>query len=100
MANKEDRNSTYSKEMDELIGSKKETNIKFKVKEKTFTILEIYDVLGQRVNTLIRKELAAGEYTIIWRGIDEKGKKVPSGIYMSLLKVNGRSFSKKMVLIR
>ena len=77
-----------------------QTNIKFKVKEKTFTILEIYDVLGQRVNTLVRKELAAGEYTIIWRGIDEKGKKVPSGIYMSLLKVNGRSFSKKMVLIR
>ncbi|UCF63506.1 MAG: T9SS type A sorting domain-containing protein [bacterium] len=62
--------------------------------------LTIYDILGQRINTLINEELGSGQYEIMWDGKNDRGISVPSGIYLYRLQAGTYRFSKKMYLLR
>lgn len=64
------------------------------------TTLTIYNILGQRVRTLVDEDKLPGEYKVIWDGKDNWGKEVSSGIYFYQLKADEYSEVKKMVLIR
>lgn len=44
--------------------------------------LEIYDVMGRKVGTLVDGSKSAGYYTVVWNGKDETGKDVSSGVYL------------------
>ena len=63
--------------------------------------LVIYNLLGQRVRTLVRGELDSGEYSIVWDGRDDLGREVSSGIYFYRLSIDDGKWAKtrKMVLI-
>ncbi|MCS7250703.1 MAG: T9SS type A sorting domain-containing protein, partial [candidate division WOR-3 bacterium] len=43
--------------------------------------IDIYDLTGRHIRTLINKELKAGTHTIIWDKKDNKGREVSKGIY-------------------
>jgi hypothetical protein len=62
--------------------------------------VEIFNIAGQRVRTLLRGELGAGQYRLMWDGSDEQGRPAGSGIYF--LQVQAGSFrqTKKLVLLR
>ena len=62
--------------------------------------LEIYNILGNRVRTLIDDRLVAGHKSITWDGKDNQGKQVTSGIYFYRLKAGDFTESKKMVIVR
>jgi len=62
--------------------------------------LEIYNTLGQHVNTLVHENKPPGEYKIIWDGRDKSGKGVTSGVYFYRLKAGDFSEVKKMILLR
>jgi hypothetical protein len=62
--------------------------------------LAIYDVSGRLVRRLIGAQLVAGTFRIEWDGKDEQGQGAPSGIYFAKLTAAGRTFSRKMVVIR
>lgn len=62
--------------------------------------LEVFNILGQTVKTLIDEPLPPGQYSIIWDGTDIDGKKVASGIYLYRLKVGDADKTKKMVLLK
>jgi hypothetical protein len=62
--------------------------------------LVIYDVSGRLVRRLAGARLVAGRYRIEWDGRDEGGKSAPSGIYFARLAAAGRTFNRKMILIR
>jgi hypothetical protein len=64
------------------------------------TTLKIYNILGQKVRTLVDEEKAPGNYNIIWDGKDDSGKEVASGIYFYQLKTKDYTATKKMVLLR
>jgi L-ascorbate metabolism protein UlaG (beta-lactamase superfamily) len=76
------------------------TNIRFTLPSSSFTKLEIFDSLGQLVNTIISHNLNAGEYSMSWNSTNQTGKYVSSGIYIYRLTTNKSSFSNKMVLLR
>ncbi|NIV04501.1 MAG: hypothetical protein GWN59_07860, partial [Calditrichae bacterium] len=42
--------------------------------------LSIYNVIGQKVRTLVHRRQPAGNYQVRWEGTNEKGKNVSSGI--------------------
>jgi hypothetical protein len=68
------------------------TTISFAIERVAATTLEVYNVLGQRVATLISQQLAPGNYTTRWNGTDDHGAYVSSGVYflhMSANTVNG-----------
>ena len=60
--------------------------------------LIIYNILGQKVRTLVNQSLEPGEHSIVWNGTDNKGRSVASGIYFYRMKAGNYSETKKMVL--
>ena len=72
----------------------------FMVHSPIHTTLTIYNVLGQKVRTLVDEFKLPGEHRVIWDGKDEKGNPVSSGVYFYKLKVGDFSQVKKMLLIK
>lgn len=62
--------------------------------------LEIFDVLGRRVRTLVDGWTSIGDHSIPWDGTDSDGLQVSSGIYFYRLTTETQSLSKKMLLLK
>ncbi len=62
--------------------------------------LVIFNLLGDEVRTLVRKNQAAGYYNIIWDGRDNSGMTVSAGTYVYQIKAGKFIQSKKMTLLR
>lgn len=77
-----------------------ETNIAFELKESGNVSIEIYNLKGQKVKTLVNDYRSAGDHTVMWNGTDENNNAVSSGIYYYKMKANGDSATKKMVLMK
>ncbi|MCK4428374.1 MAG: T9SS type A sorting domain-containing protein, partial [candidate division Zixibacteria bacterium] len=72
----------------------------FMVHSPIHTTLQIYNILGQKVRTLVDEPKEAGTYELIWDGKDDLGKDVASGIYFYQLTAGDYKYTKKMTLIR
>jgi hypothetical protein len=59
----------------------KTTNISYSLKETDDVTLMIYNTNGEEVRTLYSGAQSAGSYSTTWDGLDNSGKRVPSGIY-------------------
>ena len=62
--------------------------------------LSVYNMMGQKVITLIDKEMHAGSHSIVWDGKDDKHKSLASGVYLYRMEVDGFVQTKKLVLMR
>ncbi len=62
--------------------------------------LEIFDVRGARVATLVDGIQSPGEYTVGWSGMSDTGNAVASGVYFYRLETPGQVLTRKMVLVR
>jgi hypothetical protein len=76
------------------------TKIEFTLAKSGFATLQIYDVLGRKVRTLVSEELSSGYKSVIWDGKNDDGKDVASGVYFYQLKVGDFSEPKKMLLLK
>ena len=76
------------------------TAIAFYLSEPAIIDLSIIDLLGNTVKKLIHEERPADNSSIYWDGKNMIGENVTSGIYFFLLKINGMSLKRKMVLIK
>jgi len=76
------------------------TTISFKIPQKSKVFLEILDIFGKRIKTLIDDEIESGEYKIIWDGTDEYNNRVSAGIYFYRLSSGKISLTKKMVFLK
>lgn len=76
------------------------TRLSYSIPNTTFVALQIYNILGEHVITLVNKGQAAGFYEVAWEGRDKNGQFVPNGIYLSILTTNKGVQSRKMVLAR
>jgi hypothetical protein len=62
--------------------------------------LDIYDLTGALVNTLVAENLSEGQHSVIWDGFDYSGKPVSSGVYFYRLQDSGGSEMRKMTLLK
>ena len=76
------------------------TTINYQIPEAGFVNLVIYNVLGERVKTLVNKHQNAGYYRITWESDNEAGEALSSGIYLYQLEVNNFKANYKMTLSR
>lgn len=79
------------------------TTIGFGVPEQAsnaFVSLSVYNLLGQRVRTLIRQNLPAGTYSVIWDAKNDAGASVPSGVYFYRLDAANFNEIRKMTFLR
>jgi hypothetical protein len=72
-----------------------ETSIRFSLAEEGFTQLDVYNLIGEQIVSLVRGEIAAGEHTIRFNASN-----LPSGIYFYQLQQGSRLDLKKMILIK
>ncbi|MDP8232224.1 MAG: C25 family cysteine peptidase [Candidatus Zophobacter franzmannii] len=77
-----------------------ETSISFSIKETGNVRVDIYNVKGQRINTLVNEVRNAGNHTLIWKGMDANNRKVASGVYFYRMDTDSYSNTKKMLLMK
>ena len=76
------------------------TKIEFSLAKSGFVTLNIYDILGRKVRTLVSEHLSTGYKSVQWDGKNDAGKDVVSGIYFYQLRVADFSEAKKMLLLK
>ena len=77
-----------------------ETEICYQLPEQTYVKLEIFNLLGQKVRTLLAKNIQAGYHVVSWDGKDDNGLAVVSGVYLYSISTKDFIGVKKMVLLR
>jgi Tol biopolymer transport system component len=75
------------------------TIISYRIPTSSSVKLRIYNILGQKVKTLVNSFQNAGEYSIVWDATDESNNAVSSGVYFCLLSTDKVNITKKMVLV-
>ncbi len=76
------------------------TEIRFDLPKSAEVRLAVYDVSGRVVRELASERLEAGVHLYTWKGRDEAGAPMASGIYFSVLSAEGRTLRQKMVLLK
>ncbi|MGH7490985.1 MAG: FlgD immunoglobulin-like domain containing protein [bacterium] len=59
-----------------------ETTIRYQMAEKSHVRIEVYNLMGQLVTTLVNEPRPQGSYSISWNGTDLKGNIAPTGMYL------------------
>ena len=62
--------------------------------------VDIYNIKGQKVKTLLNEFKPSGEHSIVWSGKDDNGNDVGSGIYFYRMEAEGYVEARKMVLLK
>ena len=62
--------------------------------------LTVHDATGRLVRTLVNRVQGLGAYNVSWNGTDERSRPVASGVYFHHLQWNGRSETRRVVLLR
>ena len=76
------------------------TLISYALPQNAFVTLKVYDMLGREIKTLVSKEVAAGNYSVVWNGDDNFGNKVATGAYVYRITAGEFVSVKKMLLIK
>ncbi len=77
-----------------------ETTISFDMGQTGPASLSIYNVKGQRVTTLVDSDLSCGRHSYVWKGTDNNGNHVSSGVYFYRLITPGHTEKRQMILMK
>lgn len=77
-----------------------ETTIKYSVSGNTPVSIEIYNVKGQLVKTLVNETKGTGNYSEVWKGLDNNNRPVSSGVYFFKMNAGKYSSTKKMIMMK
>ena len=72
----------------------------FSVPENANVKIEVYNITGKLINTLVNNYITAGSYTVNWNGRDQNSNVVGSGIYFYRLSSSDLNITRKMILLR
>ncbi|TFH61460.1 MAG: T9SS type A sorting domain-containing protein, partial [Candidatus Zixiibacteriota bacterium] len=76
------------------------TIIAFEVDRPATVTLEIYNILGEKVKTVMHSQMAAGRHQVEWDGSSDAGQPVSSGIYFAKLQMDDHGKTIKMCLMK
>ena len=76
------------------------TRIQFDIPISSHTTVVVYDLLGNKVATLIDENVMPGRHTLSWNAVDDFNRKLPSGIYFYQIQAEGFIDTKKMLLLK
>ena len=76
------------------------TTISYTVAEACHVSLDVFNIVGQRVSTLVDRVVEAGRHQVQWEARNDNGEEVASGIYFYRINAGGSIDSKKMMLLK
>ena len=77
-----------------------ETTITYSLQDTTPVTIEIYNIKGQLVKTLVNDHKAAGNHSVVWNGTDNSNRNVSSGVYYYKMRAGKYSSTRKMILMK
>jgi len=77
-----------------------ETVIRFTLARAGVVAVDVYNVKGQRVRSLVNGVYEAGEHSVVWNGRDDDGRSVGSGVYFYRMVAGEYKGVRKMVLLK
>ncbi len=76
------------------------TVIEYYLPRTSHVTLAVFNIVGQRVRTLVDDTRAAGRHSVVWDGTDDSGRSVATGVYFSSLSSDQTENRAKMVLLK
>ena len=77
-----------------------QTKIKFSLPSTEFVHLEIFNIEGQKIRSLINNVYNSGKHSVLWDGKDDKGNNVSSGVYIYQIRAGKFYNKRRMLLVR
>jgi hypothetical protein len=77
-----------------------ETRINFRLSKASYARLDIFNIMGQKVATLIDASMKAGQHSVVWNGRSASGEVVASGLYFYRIEAEDFTDVKKMILLK
>ncbi|MBN1293240.1 MAG: SUMF1/EgtB/PvdO family nonheme iron enzyme [Candidatus Latescibacteria bacterium] len=75
------------------------TTIPFIIENPCNIRLDVFNIIGQHIKTLVEGYYAAGSYTVFWDALDKNGHQVSAGVFLYKLSTDGMATVKKMLLL-
>ena len=76
------------------------TSINFALAKPGPAMLQVFDVSGRLVKTLLQEDLPAGPQSVLWDGTTSAGQPVASGVYFYRLETSEQVMSRRMMLMK
>ncbi len=76
------------------------TAIRYRLSRSAHVMLDVYNILGQKVATLVDENQDAGSMEVTWDGKDQQGRDLASGVYFYELRAGDMRQTKRMVLLK
>ena len=75
-------------------------NVRFESKSRDNVTIEVYNIKGQKVRTLVNQSFSAGQHQTIWNGRTDSNQPVSSGMYFFRMKSGRYTATRKMILMK
>jgi M6 family metalloprotease-like protein len=76
------------------------TSIAYEMNKKENVCIEIFNIKGQKITTLVNEVKEPGKYSANWNGNDDNGTQVASGIYLYKMTTSDYNNTKKMIMLK
>ena len=76
------------------------TSIHFDLPSDEMVSIDVYNLFGQKVTTLVNNTMIAGSHSVVWNGKNTKGTDVAAGIYLYTIDAGDFKATKKMILLK
>ncbi len=76
------------------------TTIKFDLKNQDKVTIEIFNIKGQKVKTLVNGTVSSGSHKVVWNGLNDQNRTVSGGVYFLKMKCSDYNSVRKMILIK
>jgi hypothetical protein len=76
------------------------TKVVYEIAEKADVLIEVYDILGIKVRTLLREQVEAGRREVIWDCLNDQGRAVSSGQYICRMTTGSFTKSIRLILVK
>ncbi|MCK4385685.1 MAG: M6 family metalloprotease domain-containing protein [candidate division Zixibacteria bacterium] len=77
-----------------------ETKIEYNLKKNGWVQLEVFNILGQKIFTLVDGYKERGKHDVTWNGTDQEERPLPSGIYFYQITTQNFQKANKMILLK
>jgi len=76
------------------------TEIRYSLPEGSHVVVEIFDIRGTRIATIVNSYQEAGYKSVIWNGLSDTGSSVASGVYFCRVSACRKSDTRKIIMLR
>ena len=76
------------------------TTIQFDIPEDSFVSLNVFDMMGRKIKTLLNDKISAGRRSIIWDGTNNLNQSVSAGTYFYMISTSKYKSTKKFILLK